>query len=32
MTDEIALGEAVFERAEAIMAGRFRGRTVVAIG
>ncbi len=32
MTDEIPLGDAVFERAAAIMAGRFRGRTVVAIG
>jgi len=32
MTDAIDLGPAVFERAEALMAGRFRGRTVVAIG
>ncbi|MCK6426940.1 MAG: oxidoreductase [Burkholderiaceae bacterium] len=31
MTDEIPLGEAVFERAAAIMAGGFRGRTVVGI-
>lgn len=31
MVDEIALGAAVFDRAEAIMAGRFRGRTVVRI-
>jgi acrylyl-CoA reductase (NADPH) len=32
MIDEIALGDAVFERAAAIMAGRFAGRTVVKIG
>ncbi|BDI04885.1 MDR family oxidoreductase [Sphaerotilus microaerophilus] len=31
MTDEIALGEAVFARAAAIMAGQFRGRTVVSL-
>jgi acrylyl-CoA reductase (NADPH) len=31
MADEIALGDAVFRRAEAIMAGRFRGRSVVRI-
>jgi acrylyl-CoA reductase (NADPH) len=31
MIDEIALGDAVFERAAAIMAGRFAGRTVVKI-
>lgn len=31
MTDEIALGDAVFARAAAIMAGQFRGRTVVSI-
>jgi acrylyl-CoA reductase (NADPH) len=32
MIDEIALGDAVFARAAALMAGSFRGRTVVKIG
>jgi acrylyl-CoA reductase (NADPH) len=32
MIHEIDLGDAVFERAAALMAGRFSGRTVVKIG
>jgi acrylyl-CoA reductase (NADPH) len=31
MIDEIPLGDAVFERASALMAARFRGRTVVKV-
>jgi acrylyl-CoA reductase (NADPH) len=31
MIDEIALGDAVFERSAALMAGQFRGRTVVKV-